>query len=76
MTIPFNYQDFQSAQLWVKDTIERIYADTEFKDKVAIEYEKAGVLSRIIKTMISFANIYVGAEIIAHAAALWNRGTP
>lgn len=42
VAIPFNYQDFLNAQLWVKNTIDQIYSDAEFKDKITLEYEKSG----------------------------------
>lgn len=40
--IPFDYNDFQDAQLWVKQTIEQIYSDDQFKDRIEIEYEENG----------------------------------
>lgn len=42
VTIPFNYDDFIAAQEWVCDTIKKIYSDTEFLDKIIIQYQKTG----------------------------------
>ena len=41
--IPFSAESYADALHWVTDTINAIYADTEFKDKITINCEARGI---------------------------------
>lgn len=41
--IPFDEEHFADALRWVTETVDAIYADTEFKDKITLDCESRGV---------------------------------
>lgn len=42
VTIPFNNADMAEAVKWFTDTVQRIYADVDFWDKITLQYDEQG----------------------------------
>ena len=66
--IPFQQEDMNAALTWFIDTVDRIENDTDFWDKISMEYEKSGKPLSQFKHSDFFCNYLCAAENSASAA--------
>lgn len=60
--IPFDEEEMKKALEWFVSTIQKIYEDEDFWDKIALEYEKSGKLLSAYRHDDYFCNALCGSR--------------
>lgn len=63
VTIPFNEEEYNAALNWVTTTINNIYSDVDFWDKIHIQYEQKGMDIDNYKLNDFFCNNLCGCRL-------------